>query len=263
MSRLGIIGVGEIAGAVVEGLCDGVDPGERPAVCLSPRGAATAQRLARRYPAVTVAASNQAVADQADLLIVSVRPEHLAEALSGVRLRPGTVLISAVAGVDHDALRALAGPDVDVVRAIPLPAVRHRAAITALYPAHAAAARLFGRLGKVLEVDDGHAFSALSAATGVMSTLLAFLRAVSQWTADQGVEARAADRYLRSLFVGLSQGLTDSAMTPDELVTAHETPGGLNQQLRTRWFTAEAGAALHAELDALLRRVSPPPQSGR
>ena len=45
---VGIIGVGEIAGAIVDGLC--TDPRGAPEVWLSPRGEATSEALARRYP---------------------------------------------------------------------------------------------------------------------------------------------------------------------------------------------------------------------
>ena len=256
-TRLGIVGVGEIGSAIVDGLCNGIEPADTPVICLSPRGASTAQRLAEQYSTVMVGADNQAVADHADVLVIAVRPESMREAMSKARVRPGTVVISVVAGVDHDELRGLLGADVDLVRAIPLPAVRHRTSLTATYPAHPVATDLFNRLGRVLELSDDQAFSALSAATGTISTQLAFLSAISAWIAQQGIAPVAADRYVRSLFVGLGEGLADPTQTLDELVAAHETPGGLNNQLRTAWFNPEV-SALHAQLDALLGRIGHP-----
>jgi pyrroline-5-carboxylate reductase len=52
VDRIGIIGVGEIGRAIVDGLCDGVE--EPPEICLSPRGARTAAELSQRYPNVQV-----------------------------------------------------------------------------------------------------------------------------------------------------------------------------------------------------------------
>src|SRR5262249_31336731 len=124
--RLGIVGGGEIGRAIVDGLCNGVGPADAPAICLSPRGASTAQRLVQPDSTVTVGVDNQAVADHADVLLIAVRPESIREAIAEVRVRPDTVVISVVAGVDHDALRGLLGDDLDLVRAIPPPAVRHR-----------------------------------------------------------------------------------------------------------------------------------------
>ena len=124
--------------------------------------------------------------------------------------------------------------------------MRHRTSLTATYPTHPVATDLFNRLGRVLELSDDQAFSALSAATGTISTQLAFLSAISAWVAQQGIAPVAADRYVRSLFLGLGEGLADPTQTLDELVAAHETPGGLNNQLRTTWFNPEV-RALHAQ----------------
>jgi hypothetical protein len=62
---IGIIGVGEIARAIVDGLC--ADREAAPAVFLSPRGAAVSADLARRHPSVQVCTSNQ-------LIVRRVRP---------------------------------------------------------------------------------------------------------------------------------------------------------------------------------------------
>src|SRR4051812_6890899 len=54
--RIGFIGTGRIAEAVVTGLCTSAAPPDE--VLLSPRNAAIAQRLAMRFPIVQIAANN-------------------------------------------------------------------------------------------------------------------------------------------------------------------------------------------------------------
>ena len=115
--EIGIIGVGEIARAIVQGLCAESDGA--PAVLLSPRGAAVSADLARRYPSVRVCASNQEVVDSSAVVILAVRPDALLDALGQLRVSPRTVVISVVAGVEHDELHALFGPGITIVRAIP------------------------------------------------------------------------------------------------------------------------------------------------
>jgi pyrroline-5-carboxylate reductase len=56
---VGFIGVGEIAAAMVDGLCAGTDT---ISVYLSPRGADTGAALARRYPQVQVCALDAVLA---------------------------------------------------------------------------------------------------------------------------------------------------------------------------------------------------------
>jgi pyrroline-5-carboxylate reductase len=250
---VGIIGVGEIAGAIVEGLCD--DPELAPRVWLSPRGVATSGALARRYPGVRVCADNQEVADHASVLLITVRPDHLHAALSEVRVPPECLVISAVAGVDHAELHRLLGPDLTIVRSIPLPAVRRRECVTAIHPGHPVVAEIFDRLGGALEVVDGDAFAALSAATGTISAYLRFLALVADWTGRQGIDPVQADSYVRSLFAGLGGALSDTSRSLSDLTTDHETPGGLNEQLRLTWLDPDNAAALDAALDGLLQRV--------
>jgi pyrroline-5-carboxylate reductase len=258
---IGVIGVGEIAAAMVEGLY--AEPDGAPRVHLSPRGVAAARTLAERYPGVRVCADNQEVADRASVLLIAVRPDAAESALSGLRVPRDSVVVSVIAGVQHDDLHRQLGPDVTIVRAIPLPAVRRRAGVTAVYPAHPVATELFDRLGGTLDVADGNAFAALSAATGTISAHLRFLTLIAEWTARHGVEPAEAERYVRGLFVGVAGGLSDPSRSLPELVTDHETPGGLNEQLRESWLDAANATALEAALEALLRRVTSADSAGQ
>ena len=253
---IGIIGVGEIATAIVEGLC--ADPCAAPRVHLSPRGAAAARALADGYPGVRVSADNQEVADRASVLLLTVRPDALDDALSGVRVRDDSVVVSAVAGVDHRDLHRLLGPDPTIVRAIPLPAARRRESMTATFPAHPLVTELFDRLGGTFGVADSDAFAALSAATGTISAHLRYLASIAAWTERAGVDGADAERYVRSLFAGVGGGLSDPGRTLSDLVTDHETPGGLNEQLRKTWFDPANAGALEAALDGLWQRVRAP-----
>lgn len=249
---IGLIGVGEIASALVEGLCTGPEP--RPSVWLSPRGAAASTALAQRFPGCRVGADNQEVADRAGILFITLRPDSFAPTLQDLRVAPATLVLSAVAGLELPELRELIGPGREIVRAIPLPAVRRREGVTAIHPGHPVAAALFDSLGGSFEVTDEGAFAAFSAATGTISTHLAFLVAIANWLARHGVEPEAADRYLRGLYAGVGRGLGDGTLA--ELAANHETPGGLNEQLRLAWFNDGTASNLEDSLDRLLERVT-------
>jgi pyrroline-5-carboxylate reductase len=251
---VGIIGVGEIARAIVEGLCSGGDT--PPDVILSPRGAAVSAELARRYSAVRVCADNQQVADNASLLIIAVRPDSLEDALAGLRVPSGSLVVSVVAGVDHQSLRRLLGSEVTIVRAIPLPAVRRRTGITAVHPPHPTVSELFDRLGGTLETADAAAFAALWATTGTISTYLRYLATIAQWAENKGVDRVEANHYVRRMFLGVAGGLADETRSLSELSTDHETPAGLNEQLRQAWFDTANTSALHDALDDLFRRLT-------
>ncbi|WP_246268238.1 NAD(P)-binding domain-containing protein [Nonomuraea typhae] len=106
VKRIGVIGVGEIGRAVVTGLCEGA--GEHPEIFLSPRGARTAAELSARYEGVRVCGGNQEVVDRSDLVLVAVRGRDRHEALSGLRVDGGKVVVNVMAGVGVDDLRPCA-----------------------------------------------------------------------------------------------------------------------------------------------------------
>ncbi|MBB5076674.1 NAD(P)-binding domain-containing protein [Nonomuraea endophytica] len=253
MKRIGIIGVGEIGRAIVVGLCEGAE--EPPEVFLSPRGARTAAELSSSYESVRVCADNQAVVDRAELVIIAVRPYDRQEALTGLRVDPGKIVVSLLAGVGIDELRRILATDVPVVRAIPLPPVRERDSVTVTCPSHPDVDALFERLGGALPVEDEAAFSVFSALTGTLTTHYSYLATLASWAVGQGVPAEVADRYVRSLFQGVGRSLGDEGRSLAQLAADHETPNGSNERVRTTWFNDANSEALGKVLDDLLARL--------
>ncbi|MFG2847054.1 NAD(P)-binding domain-containing protein [Kitasatospora sp. NPDC048296] len=250
MERIGIIGVGEIGRAIVVGLCDGVE--RAPEILLSPRGARAAAELSRRYPNVHVCADNQEVADRSGTVILAVRPQDHAEALAGLRIGGDSVVISVIAGIGIADLRRTLGTEAPLVRAIPLPAVRERRSVTVTCPSHPVVDTLFDRLGGALPVADEAAFNVFSALTATLTTHYHYLATLTAWSSRRGIPAEDADRYIRSLFQGVGRALGDDTRTLHQLAQDHETPGGLNERIRTTWFDTASSEALTKALDALL-----------
>lgn len=251
---VGVIGVGEIAGAMVEGLMGGA--GGPAEVVLSPRGRRRAADLAGRLPGVRMAASNQEVVDAADVLVLSMRPEQFHDAVDGLRFRPGPPVISVLAGVSIAELRRRIGADEMVVRAIPLPSVARRGAVTVMTPRCAEAVRLLDLLGGAMVLEDEAELSVFSALTGTFTGVLEYLRVLGGWAAEHGVPQETAEGYMREAVAGLGPALRDRDLPMDRLIVSHETPGGLNEQLRREFFDAGTRDRLREALDGLLDRVT-------
>ncbi|MEU6749170.1 NAD(P)-binding domain-containing protein [Spirillospora sp. NPDC046719] len=250
MRSIGIIGVGEIGRAITEGLCDGAE--RPPEVFLSPRGARTAAELAERYETVRVCTGNQAVVDRSDIVIIAVRGQDRHDALAGLTVDGGKIVINVMAGVGNDDLRRTLGTGAALVRAIPLPTVRERRSVTVTCPSHPVVDALFERLGGALPVEDEASFNVFSALTGTLTTHYSYLAALTSWAAGHGIAPGAADAYVRSLFQGVGRSLGDETRTLQRLAADHETPKGNNERIRTTWFTPANSEALGRALDDLL-----------
>lgn len=269
VGTVGFIGVGEIAGAMIEGLLlpdapatpDASAAAVPDAVVLSPRGRNRVAALQERFAGdvrdgrLTVASSNVEVAERAGLVVVSVRPEQLTDALEGVEFRAGQTVVSTLAGVDLATLRAAVGDGPVIVRAVPLPPVSRRAGITPVIPAEHAAVALFDLLGGHMPVADEEQMAAVTVLTGAQTGLLQYVAELCRWAGAHGLEAASSEAFVRSTVAGLAPALQDTSTPIDGVIDTFETPGGLNWQLRTGFFDADTTEALDRELDRMHRRV--------
>lgn len=237
-----------MAAAMVEGLGGGN-------IILSPRGAGVAADLAGRFPGVTVADSNQAVVDQSELVVLSIRPQIVADVVQALRFRPDQKILSLVAATQIDTLRRWIGVDVPVVRAIPLPFVASRLSVTPIYPADAQVADLFNRLGTVVECQSQKEFDLLAVGSALMGSYFGILETAQAWLAQQGLPEPAARAYLAGLFANLGTVAEASPLPFADLRGEYSTRGGLNEQM-FRVFSDQGGTpALRTALEEVMKRV--------
>lgn len=254
MSRtIGIIGVGEIASAIVEGSCASDD---HPDFYLSPRNAERSFRLASDFDRVTVCHSHQNVVDRSAHIILAVLPEQTEAVLSELDIPADRTVISAIAGVSVKALDPLLPQKPSIVRVIPLPPVRERRGVTPVFPAHSDVEEFFDTLGGTVVAESEDLFSTLSATTATMSSYYAYLQGIADWLVGQGWDRADAERIVRGQFAGLGNTLATTDTSFSDLVAGHETPGGLNEMLHREWMNEHNRAALSHSLDRIFERVT-------
>lgn len=239
--KLGFLGTGHITSAIVTGL-----GASDHRIWVSPRSAETAEDLARRFPHVTVAASNQDVIDQGDMVVLALPPRTANDILARLRFRADTQIISVISGLAMNRIADLVEPATDITRAVPLPSVAERAGPTAIYPPNRAAIDLFNSIGTTVPVDREDQFEAFCAATATIASHLAFSDAVASWLASHGVAESEARAYVRAMIRGVING--------DAGAEAHATPGGINEQLLRHLERHGVFEQLAGGLDSVLHR---------
>lgn len=238
--RIGILGLGTIATAVVEGIAD-----DGHVITVSNRSAANAERLSQTFDTVQVA-ENAQVITEADVLFLGLLPEVALTVLPTLTFREGQTVISLMADVSSDTLAALVAPARLAARMIPFPAIATGNSPILCFGDGALIDTLFATRNHVFHLTDEAELDAYLCAQAILSPALVMVRTASQWLGTRTHDPDTAERFLRTL-VGTSL-LSASCETQ---LAALSTPGGYNQRLRDHMTARAMPHNILSGLDAL------------
>jgi pyrroline-5-carboxylate reductase len=253
--KLGFIGTGALTSAIVTGL-ESVADGS-VSVLLSPRSEEISASLAARFPDVRVAADNQAVLDGSDTIVLAVRPQVAHEVLSQLRFRRGHHVVSLIATLSREEIATLTAPAEQVTKALPMPMIALRQGPIIICPPDPVVAALFGRLGKVIEVENAAEFDALSVATATFATYFKYLDTIHEWLKQHGVANATARDYVATLFKALGNApetMPDADF--EHLAQDYATRGGINEQVLRELTDRKLFEAFAESLDGVHRRIT-------
>ena len=203
LPTLGILGVGQLATFMVRGLRH---RGWQGKILLSPRNAEVAAELARACQC-TVATSNQAAVERADIVMLAVRPPQVSEALSSIRLQPRQTLLSVVAGLPMARLQAQLTAGQRIVRALPVSSAEFGASPTMMYPADAAVECLFRQTGTSIVLTRESDFEIGTPIACAYTWFLDLYGTLAESCEQAGMGAQQA----RSLVYGMAEGAARAA----------------------------------------------------
>jgi pyrroline-5-carboxylate reductase len=181
-----------------------------------------------------------------------VLPDQVVETCAELRFRPEQVVVGVAAGWPPTRLRELVAPAETVGQLIPLPMIALGVGPVVLYPSIPVVESLLAGCGSTVVLEREEQLGVLSAGSAIMSSFFAFQDAAVDWVASHGFDRRVAAGYITAQLHGLATEAI--AMDPTELAGAvreHETPGGLNEQVRM----ALADRGLFAELATQLEQI--------
>ena len=232
MTKLGFIGCGKMAGAILQGVAKSDRFGGEQ-LYLSDKDTATVTELAAACGARALA-SNIAVAEAANVILICVKPGDVATVLHEMKLALiDKLVISIAAGLPIARLVEFSGNVARVVRIMPnTPALVHRGATAyALGPGATEddanlVEEIFGAVGKVFRVEE----NALDAVTGLSGSGPAYVYSVIEAMADGGVlmglSRELALQLAAQTVVGAGEMVVQTQMHPAALRDMVTSPGG-------------------------------------
>ena len=254
MARIGFLGTGAIAEAMVRGL-DGLGHD----ILVSERNAATAQRLARDFAGVSVAANAEVVA-QSDIVILCLMSGIAERVLPDLPFHADHKVISVMADMPRERLAALIPDVADLSLTIPLPSIATGGCPLPVWPDTGSVRAVFGDRNPVIAVESEAALNAHFGACAVSLPVMALLRAGIDWLAAQTGDRAGAEIYVTAMFGAYFAAMRkDGSGGIDALMADLGTEGGLNDSLRNTMAQAGAPDALLEGLDGLRERLGLPP----
>lgn len=253
--RFGFIGVGNIAGAVVEGF--GTSRLDNLVMNLSPRTRERSEHLAKKFSNARRLDSNQHVLDESDTLFVALRPHDSQEILSTLKFRKDHTVISFVPTLHSSDLATAVEPASRVCRAIPLPTVVNHNCPIPLFGASETIISIFNHIGQPFLVDSERRLHTFWTLTGFIASFYDLLGELGQWATSNGVDETSANRYLVDMF----QSVLFAAQNTDpidlsELARRAATPNGMNEQAAREVRENDAHKAYAIAADSLFERFA-------
>ena len=244
---VGVLGVGQLAQHLVEGLCGAC---VRSRLLLSPRSSDRAEALAQRF-SLEIAPDNQSVVDGSDVVILSVPTDQAVKVASDLKFDKRHVVVCVAAGLKHERLARAALP-AKTVRAIPSTSASVRESATVLYPGDDTAEKTLGLVGTVHVFDNEYAFEVASITAAYYGWVFALMAEISGWLESRGVEENEAKTLVAQMTRGVCamcmEGGKDMA-TEGRVIGRPGTYTGLGLDLLQRM---DAFSAWSETLDAVL-----------
>lgn len=262
--KIGIIGAGNMGGAIARGLAAGKKVATADISLSSPNRRGELDAIKAEYDDINVTLSNAEAATGADVVIVAVKPWLLDEVMSGLE---GVIdykrqmLVSIVAGVTLDRLVAYAGSQAEeatVFQLIPNTAISVHQSMT--FIAHrgatqsqlAAVEGIFGELGQTMVVDERVMPACTALASCGIAYVMRYIRAASEGGVELGLPADTAKQIVMQTMAGAVALLRSTGGHPEAEIDKVTTPGGLTikglNAMEAGGFTSSVVSGLKASV---------------
>jgi pyrroline-5-carboxylate reductase len=248
--KLGFLGAGNMAGALIKGLCHGnVLP---PASIVASDVKAERLEQLKTQHGIRTTTDNHALVREVDVIVLSVKPQVIDKVLSevGGDVRKDQLVVSVAAGVPIEAIEMRLPPGSRVVRSMPnTPATVQAGATAIARGGHASEAdlalarSLFEAVGRVVTIDEVQ----LDAVTGLSGSGPAYIMLIIEALADGGVKVGL---HRDTALLLAAQTVLGSARL---LLETGEHPGRLKDMVTSPGGTAIAG--LHTLESGALRKT--------
>ena len=227
--KLGFIGTGKIASAVITGICSSKISYKK--IIISQRNKSISNILKKNFKKITISKDNQVIVNSCDWIFLSVTPTVGEKIIKNLKFRSNQTIISFISTITLAKLKKAIKVKAKIIRAIPLPPISLKKGPVPICPPNKKVKDFFNKIGTTVEIKNEKSSINFWSTSAMMAPFYELLRVIIDWLVKRGVKKNDAQKYITSLFLALSE---DAAVNSNKdlkhLVKESQTPKGLNEQ---------------------------------
>lgn len=230
--KIGIIGVGNMGGAIALGL---VKSGFVAAADIFVADRKESSLAQMKDLGINTSLNNLDVVRNAEVIIVAVKPYHIESVINEIEaeLNANKIFISIVAGVGINELGEMAGNDIPIFRVMPNTAIALQESLTCISANEKTKLHnkyvvdLFNKLGKTVEIPEELMAAATVLSSCGIAYALRYIRAAMQGGIEIGFGAEMAQFITAQTVKGATELVLQSGNHPEREIDKVTTPMGV------------------------------------
>jgi pyrroline-5-carboxylate reductase len=227
--KLGFIGTGKIASAVITGILKSNISFKK--ILISERNKLISQKLKKKFKKIEIIKDNQKIIDSSDWIFLSVTPTVGEKIIKKLKFKKNQTIISFISTITLKQLKKAIKVKSKIIRAIPLPPISLKKGPIPICPPNRRVKFFFDKIGSTIEIKNEKSSINFWSTSGMMAPFYEMLRVMTDWLVKRGVKRDNAQKYITSLFLALSEdAVANSKKDLKYLVKESQTPKGLNEQ---------------------------------
>lgn len=256
--KVAIIGAGNMGGAIARGMAQGslIRPVD---ITVSNPSEGKLRAIKEFNPQIKTTCNNQEAINEADLIILAVKPWFIKGVIEGLTLQTEKQIIASVAaGIPFAEYEQWIGEKATIFRIIPNTAISQMQSMTLLASHNASKeqeallANIFNEMGVAMLIDEKQMGAATALTSCGIAYVLKYIQAAMQAGVEMGIYPKDAARMVAQSVKGAAELILTNESHPSVEIDKVTTPGGLTikgiNELEHGGFTSAIINAMKASL---------------
>lgn len=254
--KVGIIGAGNMGGAIARGMAQGKLVAAKD-ITVADLAQDKLTELTAFNPDIHTVTVNQEAVNQADIVIIAVKPWLVKEVISGIQIDiKKQIVVSVAAGIPFEEYTHWISPSAVLFRLIPNTAISQLESMTLISSLNATKEQealmlsLFNEMGLAMLIPESQLAATTALTSCGIAYVLKYIQAAMQAGVEMGVYPKDAMKMVAQSVKGAAELILNNDTHPSVEIDKVTTPGGITikgiNELEHAGFTAAIIRAMKA-----------------